>query len=101
MPETAQPTYYVVTREPGPAWDGSRRMRQQDRWEDHADFMDGLAEEGFIVLGGPLGDGTRFLHVVAASGEQEIEARFAPDPWTALELLRVPSIEPWQILLRA
>src|SRR5438874_1738127 len=101
MSETVQPRHYVVTREPGPAWDGSRGMRDQDRWDDHAAFMDGLAEEGFIVLGGPLGDGTRFLHVVAAAGADEVEARFDADPWTVMELLRVVSIEPWQILLRA
>ena|SRR5437016_13796143 len=101
MSETMQPTYFVVTREPGPAWDGSLGMREQNHWEDHAAFMDELAQEGFIVLGGPLGDGTRFMHVVAATDEHEIETRFAADPWTALELLRQSSIEPWQILLRA
>jgi len=42
-------------------------MRAQERWEDHAAFMDGLADDGFIVLGGPLGDGTTFLHVVAVA----------------------------------
>jgi uncharacterized protein YciI len=98
MPEAPKITYYVVTR--GPAWERDRAMREQERWEDHAAFMDGLAEEGFIVLGGPLGDGTRFLHVVAAAGELDVEARFGPDPWTELELLRLASIEPWQILLR-
>jgi uncharacterized protein YciI len=101
MSERVEPTYYVVSREPGPGWDGARTMREQERWDEHAAFMDGLAEEGFIVLGGPLGDGTRVMHVVAAMDEPEIEARFAADPWTALDLLRTTSIEPWQILLRA
>ena len=101
MSEAPQPGYYVVTRAPGPRWDRSRGMREQERWGDHAAFMDGLADDGFIVLGGPLGNGTRFLHVVAAAGEQEIEARFADDPWTPMELLRFISIEPWEILLRA
>ena len=76
-------------------------MRAQDGWDDHAAFMDGLADEGFIVLGGPLGDGKRALHVVAAADEQEVEARFAHDPWTELELLRLASVDRWQILLRA
>jgi uncharacterized protein YciI len=76
-------------------------MREQDDWDDHAAFMDGLAAEGFIVLGGPLGDGTTFLHVVAATSPEEIEARLAADPWTGTEQLRLVSIEPWEILLRA
>jgi uncharacterized protein YciI len=76
-------------------------MREQDGWDGHAAFMDALAADGFIVLGGPLGDGSTFLHVVAAASRPEIEARFAADPWTATELLRLVSIEPWEILLRA
>ena len=46
--------------------------------------MDALAAEGFIVLGGPLGDGTRALHVVDAESEEEIRGRFAVDPITGL-----------------
>jgi uncharacterized protein YciI len=76
-------------------------MREQAGWDDHAAFMDGLVAEGFILLGGPLGEGTRFLHVVAATSPEEIEARLAADPWTATEQLRILSIEPWEILLGA
>jgi uncharacterized protein YciI len=62
--------------------------------------MDALAEEGFVVLGGPLGDGGSFLLVIKAESEDVIRARLAADPWTPMRLLRVASIEPWQILLR-
>ncbi|MHB8731211.1 MAG: hypothetical protein ACYDAB_05415 [bacterium] len=92
-------TYFAVFRQPGPAWDASRPMRGQDRWEAHAAFMDGLAVEGFIVLGGPLGDGSEFLMVVNAENEAAAEARFAEDPWVPMRLLRIDRIEPWQILL--
>lgn len=94
-------SHYVVTRAPGPDWDTARPMREQDGWDGHAAFMDALAADGFIVLGGPLGDGTRFLHVVAAASPEEIEARFAADPWTAAHRLRLVSIEPWEVLLRS
>jgi uncharacterized protein YciI len=91
-------TYFVVTRVPGPAWDAARGMREQERWDDHAAFMDGLAEEGFVVLGGPLGGGSRFMHVVDAADADEVEARFAADPWRE-GMLRLASVEPWEILL--
>jgi len=91
-------TYFVVTRVPGPAWHAARGMREQERWDDHAAFMDGLAEEGFIVLGGPLGDGSRFMHVVHAASAEEVAARFALDPWPE-DMLRLASVEPWEILL--
>jgi uncharacterized protein YciI len=91
--------YFVIVREPGPAWDRSVSMREQARWDDHAAFMDSLAADGFIVLGGPLGDGLRFMHVVDAAGEQEIERRLEEDPWTPMGLLRLASVEGWEILL--
>ena len=93
-------TYFVVTRVPGPAWDPARGMREQERWHDHAAFMDGLAEEGWIVLGGPLGKGSRFMHVVAAASAEEVEARLDADPWTPMDMLRTAGSEPWEILLR-
>jgi uncharacterized protein YciI len=92
--------YFAVFREPGPAWDRSRPMRAQDRWDAHAAFMDALAEEGFIVLGGPLGGESRFLIVVDAADERAVEARFAQDPWVTMRLLRTAAIERWEILLR-
>jgi hypothetical protein len=44
--------YFVVTREPGAGWAHSRPMREQDDWDAHARFMDGLVEAGVLVLGG-------------------------------------------------
>jgi uncharacterized protein YciI len=75
-------------------------MREQERWDDHAAFMDALAEEGWVVLGGPLGDGSNFMHVVDAVGVDEVEARFAADPWVPMDMLRIVSAEPWEILVR-
>jgi len=92
-------TYFAVFREPGAAWDPSRPMRQQNRWDAHAAFMDALADEGFVVLGGPLGDESQFLLIINADGEAAIEARLAEDPWAPMRLLRIARIEPWQILL--
>jgi uncharacterized protein YciI len=93
--------YFAVFRERGPAWDAARPMRRQDRWDDHAAFMDALAEEGFVVLGGPLGPGeSRFLIVVDAPDERAVEARFAQDPWVPMHLLRTAALERWEILLR-
>jgi uncharacterized protein YciI len=94
--------YYAVTREPGPGWDASRAMREQKRWGEHAAFMDALAEEGFVVLGGPLGgEEKEFLLILNADSEQHIEARLAEDPWVPMELLRIARVETWEILLRS
>jgi uncharacterized protein YciI len=83
----------------GPNWDAGCPIRGQDGWEDHAAFMDGLVEEGFIIVGGPLGDGEQTLHAVEAADEDEIRARLALDPWASAGLLRVGPIEPWAFWL--
>ena len=74
-------------------------MREQDGWDEHAHFMDGLAEEGFIVLGGPLEGDRETLHVVDAPSEGAVRARFAEDNWARNGMLTPKSIERWTILL--
>jgi uncharacterized protein YciI len=91
--------HFVVTEERGPSWDASRPRREQDDWDAHAAFMDALVEDGFVVLGGPVGDGLTVLLVTEAQSELDVEARLAEDPWMPMGILRVASIEPWEILL--
>lgn len=92
-------TFFAVVREPGPAWDRGRPRAEQEAWAEHAAFMNALAEAGFVVLGGPLGDGSRNLLIVDAVSTHEVDSRLAEDPWSAMGLLTVMSVEPWQILL--
>jgi uncharacterized protein YciI len=91
--------YFVVMSRPGPAWDPSRERRQQDGWDEHAEFMDGLVDDGFIILGGPLGAGTNPMLVIDAQSEEEVRKRLAPDPWMEDGTLEITSVEPWEILL--
>ena len=55
----------------GPNWDPGCPIRGQDGWDKHAAFMDGLVDDGFIILGGPVGDGEETLHAVEAADEDE------------------------------
>ena len=83
----------------GPGWDSSRQIRDQADWDEHAAFMDGLVNDGFIILGGPLGNGEQTLHVVEAADENEIATRLAEDPWASAGLLRIGTIERWALWL--
>jgi len=61
-----------------------------------------LVDDGFVILGGPVGEGDppeETLHAVEAADEDEIRARLARDPWARAGLLRVGSIEPWALWL--
>jgi len=96
--------YFAVIVERGPGWDWSLPMRRQVDWDAHAAFMDALAEEGFIVAGGPLGgedDAKRILHIVNAPEAGAIGRIMAEDPWTPMQLLRTVGVEPWTVLLGA
>jgi uncharacterized protein YciI len=83
----------------GPGWDSSRHIRDQEGWPGHAAFMDELVADGFIILGGPVGDGEQTMHAVEAADENEIRARLAGDPWAVAGLLRIGAIEPWALWL--
>ncbi len=60
--------------------------------------MDGLVEDGFVILGGPLADEHRVVHVIEATSEDAIRARLARDPWSESHL-RIASIDAWTIRL--
>jgi hypothetical protein len=91
--------FLVVLRRSGPDYDHSKPLEEQSGWLEHAAFMDGLVEDGFIVLGGVLGDEVRTAHAVEAASEDEIRERLARDPWSGSHLV-VDSIDPWTIRLQ-
>jgi uncharacterized protein YciI len=92
--------FHVVVRRSGPEWDPSRRLEEQSGWAEHASFMDGLVDSGFIVLGGPLADEERVVHAIEAESEDAVRATLARDPWSETHLV-VDTIEPWTIRLDA
>jgi uncharacterized protein YciI len=90
--------FLVTLHRSGPEWDASQPLEKQSGWPEHAVFMDGLVDAGFIVLGGPLADEYRVAHVVEAESEDAVRATLARDPWSETHL-RVAAIEPWTIRL--
>ena len=92
-------TYLTVRRVRGPAWNRAVSLREQSLWNEHAAFMNALAAERLIVLGGPVGDGEETLLVFDGVSEAAIRARLAEDPWTKSGHLEIRAVEPWTILL--
>jgi uncharacterized protein YciI len=90
--------FHVVLHRSGPRWDPALPLEEQSGWPEHAAFMDGLVEEGIIVLGGPLADEHRVVHAFEAESEDAVRAVLARDPWSETHL-RVDAIEPWTIRL--
>lgn len=90
---------FAVRLERGGPWDWSRDLRQQDGWDAHAEFMESLVRDGFIVLGGPIGGEREILHAVDAPSEEVVRERLAQDNWHQNGMLTITSVEPWTILL--
>ena len=90
--------FLVVLRRSGPEYDHSKPLEEQSGWDEHAAFMDALVGDGFIVLGGVLGDEVRTAHAVEAESEDAIRERLAHDPWSGTHLV-VDSIDQWTIRL--
>jgi len=90
--------FHVVLRRSGPDWSPGRPLEEQAGWAAHAEFMDRLVEQGFVVLGGPLDDEERVVHAVQAASVAEVRRVLGEDPWHESHL-RVEAIEPWTIRL--
>jgi uncharacterized protein YciI len=93
------PRPFVVIRTRGPAWQDSRPLESQADWAPHASFMNSLAKEGFVVLGGPLDGTSDVLLVVRATTPDEVRSRLAEDPWAIKDLLRITRVAPWTLRL--
>ena len=91
--------FFVLTMVNGPRYDPARARREQDGWDEHAAFMDELTAAGFVVLGGPVGDGEQVMVVVEAADEAAARARYAGDPWGPMGILEIGEIRPWTIWL--
>jgi len=89
--------FHVVILQSGPDWKADEPLEAQSGWQDHAVFMDGLVDRGFIVLGGPMGE-RRAVHAVEASTIEDVRTTFARDPWAGSHLV-VESVCPWEIRL--
>jgi uncharacterized protein YciI len=90
---------FAVTLERGGPWEWSRGLREQHGFDEHADFMDALVDDGFLLLGGPLEGEREILHVIQAPSEREVRERLAADNWHRNGMLTITSIRPWTVLL--
>jgi uncharacterized protein len=93
--------YFVVIREQGRAWNASLAMREQEQWPEHVEFTNGIADEGFLIVAGPVGDGNpyRAMLVVGADDEGQVAAGLEDDPWTTVGVLETKSVERWEVLV--
>ena len=96
---------FIVISSAGPNRDPSKGTREQPFWDEHAAFIDDLVDQGFIFMGGPLVDETGLprgaLLIVNADDENEVRENLKNDPWFERGILKVASINRWEIFIDA
>jgi uncharacterized protein YciI len=92
-------TLFVLVLTAGPAWDHSQSIRTQALWDEHALLMDQMTADGFIILGGPIGDNGDAMLVIEAADKEEVLSKFQDDPWIQSGIRAVKSLDPWTIFL--
>ena len=96
---------FAVTREAGPGWTRGKGAFEQPAVNDHAAFMNDLANEGVLLFAGPLAgsehDRIRVLLIADAESETVINQRLADDPWVLTQQLVTTSVEPWTLFVGA
>src|SRR4051794_40232613 len=90
--------FLVVCRRTGLEWDAALPLEEQSDWPAHAEFMEGLVAEGFVVLGGPLADEETVVLAVDAASEAEVRATLSLDPWSDSHLV-LDRVDAWTIRL--
>jgi hypothetical protein len=90
---------FAVMRTRGARWNPAEPLEGQDDWRGHADFMNALVAEGFVLLGGPLDGKDAALLIIHAADEAEVRLRLAADPWTVAGILALESVYPWTLRL--
>lgn len=95
--DVARHPLYLVGYGPGPRWENAKARREQTGWGAHATFMDALADQGVVLLGGPL-DERRALLAMQHEDENGLREQLAADPWYD-GVLTIEYIEPWALWL--
>jgi uncharacterized protein YciI len=98
-------SYFVVIRDAGPAWTHGKGVLEQPGVEEHAAFMNTLADDGTLLFAGPLAgteqDRIRALLIMNAKSESDIHDHMAADPWAQTQRLVTTSVEPWNLFVGA
>jgi hypothetical protein len=90
---------FAVINTRGPNWNDDKPMEEQGDWRAHADFMNELVDDGFMLLGGPLVGTRDVLLIVRATDEAEVASRLDNDIWVRTSLLARRQINPWWLRL--
>lgn len=89
--------YYLLSYEPGPAWNSEAGLRQESLAQ-HQKYLMTLFNNDYLVLAGDLGQEGETLTVIRSETLEQARRLAAQDPAIKSDILKV-KIEKWQIKL--
>lgn len=92
------PTRVVVVWRAGPTWT-SGGVREQPRWDEHADFIDDLIEKGTFVMGGPFVDNSGSMSLLEGVSVEEAKQIIADDPFAKNGVFVLDDIREWDVFV--
>jgi len=88
----------VVVWRAGPTWT-SGGVREQSRWDEHAEFIDALIEDGTFVMGGPFADNSGSLSLLEGVTVDEAREIIARDPFVENGVFVLDDLREWDVFV--
>jgi uncharacterized protein YciI len=92
------PTRVVVLWRAGPTW-SSGGVREQPRWDEHAEFIDTLIADGTFVMGGPFGDNSGSMSLLEGVDAGEARRIIAKDPFVENGVFVLDDVREWDVFV--
>jgi uncharacterized protein YciI len=90
---------FILLFDPGPSWDDTKVIEEQQFWNEHIKFVDELFSQGKVVITGPIIDYDRIVIIYEAKNESEIRITFKDDPFLKNGILFLESVMEWKVRL--
>ena len=74
-------------------------MREQPRWDEHAEFIDALIEKGTFVMGGPFADNSGSMSLLEGVTVDEAQEIVADDPFVANGVFVLDDLREWDVFV--
>jgi len=88
---------FILLFDPGPNWDDTKEIEDQQFWNEHVKFVDELFDQHKVVITGPIVDYDRIVIIYEAKNESEIRITFKDDPFLKNGILYLESVMEWKI----
>ena len=88
---------FILLFDPGPNWDETKEIEEQQFWSDHVKFVDELFAQGKVIMTGPIVEYDRIVIIYEAQNESEIRITFKDDPFLINGILFLESVMEWKI----